>query len=177
MLKFKGILENTWFLVFSIVPLQQYKVIDMDIKEQVLSREQMKNLLSLGVDASAASHFYVRAVQMEGFQKNNCLDCDMAELKFSLQNHFPVAAAWKVESIPTFNSDEIVRLLPRIISIGGVKFGLVVNYGDNHIGYYSLQNNIIVHTLVEFDIKGRIIDALYDVLVWYFGEKDKFDIL
>ena len=138
----------------------------MKIEEQVLSIEQMKHLQELGVDTSDASMYWVRAKRIIGEQKNNCIDRDMGKWKLSLSKSMVLPAAWALESVPTYTTDDLIEKLYDKTGREGC-FEIISFYKMISYGYWESYDGKIWKLKKIISFSGEtLVEALYKLLCW-----------
>ena len=112
----------------------------MNIKEQVLSREQMAHLVELGVDTSDASMAWMS-------NSDNPKDNDWTiEIPNEFLEHY--------YQVPTYTIGDLIEKLPKSIE-GNC---LVINY---------IYSEIIYKDILHYDFEGvGLMTTLYAVLCW-----------
>ncbi|OJX63050.1 MAG: hypothetical protein BGO84_14190 [Dysgonomonas sp. 37-18] len=127
------------------------------MKNQVLSIEQMKSLIQLGIDTSKASMCWI---------KNT--DGDETENKYMLSVHNEWCYEMSCLSpIPTFTLQDILSILPRKIhdKITNRNAHLNIEYAENKVGISYLVGAYVM--VGDFrTINDNIINAAYSMLIW-----------
>ena len=119
----------------------------MEIKEQVLSREQMKHLQELGVDTSDASMCWVAGE-----------DADEVEWNLIIPNNFLLPY-----NIPTYTIGDLIEKLPKQIGW----YELSICWENECIEYDNWISEEVTDYIGDFNFENRpIIEALYDCLCW-----------
>lgn len=131
----------------------------MNIKEQVLSKEQMAYLRKLGIDTSDASMYW--------YHENSCGDRYWTLLPYDKDYGIDE------ETIATYTIGDLFNKLPHFIG----KYEFILEYRDlrnmggdiiTSIGYVytdcELNNNWLIH-LYESNIPLK--DMLYNLLCWF----------
>lgn len=113
----------------------------MTIKEQVLSREQMKHLQELGVDTSDASMCWVAGE-----------DADEGEWNLIIPNNFLLPY-----NIPTYTIGDLIEKLPKNID----KKTFTMSYLSVPSVGYSLSKHVMIPSQ-----QNGLVDALYSLLCW-----------
>ena len=124
----------------------------MNLKDQVLSIEQIKELQELEFDVEKyASMCWVTYTSDEPpYEK---------EYNLSILDEFCYESS-SLEPIPTLSIGDIIEVLPEIIH---KKYAL--NIGKNYVDYYD--DHFAINGYVEF----KLIDALFEMLKWCIKEK------
>ena len=124
----------------------------MEIKEQVLSIEQIKELQELGFDIEKyASMCWVTYTSDEDPYKK--------EYNLSILDEFCYESA-SLEPTPTMTIGDIIEVLPTKIG----KY--VFNINERDVSYYDSRTNILFYAY-----RYRFIDSLFDCLVWCIKQK------
>lgn len=120
----------------------------MEIKEQVLSIEQMKHLQELGVDTSDASMCWVAGEDTF---------TDEEEWNLCIPNHFLLPY-----NIPTYTTGDLIEKLPKTIGI----YHLMIDWNLMRIEYtnWSWQETVFRECFTLND--KPLINTLYDCLCW-----------
>ncbi|OYP67025.1 hypothetical protein [Prevotella sp. P2-180] len=120
----------------------------MEIKEQVLSIEQMKHLQELGVDTSDASMCWVAGEDTF---------TDEEEWNLCIPNHFLLPY-----NIPTYTTGDLIEKLPKTIGI----YHLMIDWNLMKIEYtnWSWQESVFREYFTLND--KPLINTLYDCLCW-----------
>ena len=114
----------------------------MEIKEQVLSREQMKHLQELGVDTSDASMCWAG----NDVVPNNGAASDLG-----------------YDGIPTYTTGDLIEKLPKQIGL----YELSICWENECIEYDNWIPEEVTDYIGDFNFENRpIIEALYDCLCW-----------
>lgn len=122
----------------------------MEIKEQVLSREQMKHLQELGVDTSDASMCWVAGE-----------DADEVEWNLIIPNNFLLPY-----NIPTYTIGDLIEKLPKHFYIKEAQISMVAINGS---GAFQVCYDKVPKSCKS---DGTIKNALYKLLCWV-AEKHK----
>ena len=115
----------------------------MTIKEQVLSREQMKHLQELGVDTSDASMCWVAGEDAS---------TDEGEWDLIIPNNFLLPY-----NIPTYTIGDLIEKLPKNID----KKTFTMSYLSVPSVGYSLSKHVMIPSQ-----QNGLVDALYSLLCW-----------
>lgn len=134
------------------------KNINMEIKDQVLSIEQMQHLKELGVDTSKASMCWWRRVRDFRGEKVE------GQWNLSFNKSYIVQNFEQNEDIPTFTFDDIFELLPKEITRkdNNEKAYLEIIFPNN--GVWEVTYAHI--TVLESFFNEKLIDAAYEMLCW-----------
>ena len=116
----------------------------MEIKEQVLSREQMKHLQELGVDTSDASMCWVAGE-----------DADEVEWNLIIPNNFLLPY-----NIPTYTIGDLIEKLPKHFYIKEAQISMVAINGS---GAFQVCYDKVPKSCKS---DGTIKNALYKLLCW-----------
>ena len=116
----------------------------MEIKEQVLSREQMKHLQELGVDTSDASMCWVAGE-----------DADEVEWNLIIPNNFLLPY-----NIPTYTIGDLIEKLPKHFYIKEAQISMVALNGS---GAFQVWYDKVPKSSKS---DGTIKNALYKLLCW-----------
>ena len=122
----------------------------MEIKEQVLSREQMRHLQELGVDTSDASMCWVAGE-----------DADEVEWNLIIPNNFLLPY-----NIPTYTIGDLIEKLPKHFYIKEAQISMVAINGS---GAFQVWYDKVPKSCKS---DGTIKNALYKLLCWV-AEKHK----
>ena len=116
----------------------------MDIKEQVLSREQMKHLQELGVDTSDASMCWVAGE-----------DADEVEWNLIIPNNFLLPY-----NIPTYTIGDLIEKLPKHFYMEESPINMCAINGSRafQAGYIKVPK--------VYKRDGNIKNTLYKLLCW-----------
>ena len=128
----------------------------MNIKNQVLSLEQVQELIDLGFDVEkyASMCWVTYTSDEEPYEK---------EYSLSILDEFCYESA-SLEPTPTMSIGDIIEVLPNLIIIERFLFRLEIN---NPSVYYTDR---IKNTGIYFYNKG-LIDNLFETLKWCIKEK------
>lgn len=119
----------------------------MEIKEQVLSREQMKHLQELGVDTSDASMCWVAGE-----------DADEVEWNLIIPNNFLLPY-----NIPTYTIGDLIEKLPKFIG----DYRLLIDWDSEIVYYQDWSGEEVLDHIGEYSFTDRpIVYTLYDCLCW-----------
>lgn len=123
----------------------------MKLKDQVLSIEQVQELLKLGFDIEKHSSmcWVAYTSDQEPYEK---------EYSLSILDEFCYESA-SLEPIPTMTIGDIIDILPIEID------EYVLDMNRKYVSYDSKQNNLY------YGYRHRFIDSLFDCLVWCIKEK------
>jgi phosphoenolpyruvate synthase/pyruvate phosphate dikinase len=123
----------------------------MKLEEQVLSIEQVQELLKLGFDIEKHSSmcWVAYTSDEEPYEK---------EYSLSILDEFCYESA-SLEPIPTMTIGDIIDILPIEID------EYVLNMNRKYVSYDSKQNSLY------YGYRHRFIDSLFDCLVWCIKEK------
>lgn len=120
----------------------------MNIKEQVLSREQMARLRELGVDTSDASMCWVQ------FTNSEMGEYDLDIYDGTLYKTMKTPGNFVNDIMPTYTIGDLIDKLPKAIE-GNC---LVINY---------IYSEIIYKDILHYDFEGVGLPiTLYAVLCW-----------
>lgn len=123
----------------------------MNIKEQVLSIEQVRELQELGFDVKkyASMCWIAYTSDEEPYEK---------EYSLSILDEFCYESA-SLEPIPTMTIGDIIDILPTEID------EYVLNMNRRYVSYDSRTTNLF------YAYRSRLIDNLFDCLVWCIKHK------
>ena len=119
----------------------------MNIKEQVLSIDQVQELQELGFDVE-------KYASMAFLNFSSCIPP-----KYSITNYQREIKS-KIDYIPTLTIGDIMDILPEKIS--EIYY---IEIGKSYIGYYENEE------CLDLFIDNRLINALFECLVWCIKEK------
>lgn len=131
------------------------------MSKQCLSIEKMKHLQALGLDTSKASAYWHRVVRM----RTN----DVVTNWFvSFSEPSQCLATMKVETVQTFTLQDILDLLPNLISNQEDENNYWLEFGtseeDNE--WWYIRYTSVYGTTVNYEEDEYLIDAAYEMLCW-----------
>lgn len=135
------------------------------MNHQILNIEQMQHLKELGLDTSKASAYWHRVVRMNTGEI-------VTNWFVSFSEPSPCLATMKVETIPTFTSDDIQSILPKVIKPKDYfycdTYYLYVDYQYNTVSYsyHIADEGLIEHKAFKIEEYGSLINTLYETLCW-----------
>lgn len=125
------------------------------MRNQILTIEQMKYLISIGIDTKNASMSYSIHRQIGNIYIKVGYDEDSPNIMFDI--------------VPAFTIQDIIDILPVSIKIENEEYWLEFSV-DEHIGgerIYYVQYRLIENgTCLELHSNILLINALYTMLVW-----------
>lgn len=128
------------------------------MKDQVLSVEQMKHLVKLGVDVSQASMCWVKMINDENSE----------EYQLSVHSEWCYEMSC-LSPIPTFTLQDVLNLLPEDINGYGLSW-----YINDDLFQYDKSNccdGLDILRSYSFNGNVSILDIAYQMLVWAIGNK------
>lgn len=134
--------------------------------DQVLNIEQMQHLKELGLDTSKASMCWRRKTRdWKGESKVG---------RWGLSFNQPIIVFYfeTYEDVPTFTSDDIQAILPKVIKPKDYfycdTYYLYVDYQYNTVSYsYHIANEgLIEHKAFKIEEYGSLLNTLYETLCW-----------
>ena len=145
----------------------------MNMKNQVLSINQMRHLKDLGLDTSKASMCWLKDLTKE-IAEGKEVDITIGwDLDFNNPDFYKYE--W-MEGIPTFTLQDILDLLPKEISRDGCTWSasLYIDYENNRIAYGN-TDRYGFEVFLETKIENNLIDAAYKKLCWLKENDIKFE--
>ena len=132
-----------------------------NMRNQVLSIEQMQTLKNLGVDTSKASIYWIK--QVNGIDIADHMD---GEPFLGLHNgeQLMCAGFMRFETIPTFTLYDIIQMLPDSIEINGVTCYL--GFNKDFIEYISDFED---QSFILFG--DNMLENMYKILIWLLENK------
>ena len=138
----------------------------MKIEDQVLSIEQVRELLKLGFDIEKHSSMCWVAYTS---------DEEPYEKEYSLSTHdIYCYESSSLEPIPTLSIGDIMDILPKVINSHGIEYGRNADYGLSLIylnKYYIRYIGIHISLALIIFESYNLIDVLFEALKWCIKEK------
>lgn len=130
------------------------------MEELVLTVEQCKHLISLGLDISDANfcHHHYKNDYEDYFKIEKLSDC---KREYFIDNYKFLK---DIDIVPTYTLHEIFEKLPDHIVYNNKYYSLIINFNECWIVCISVENNKYILNI--YSLIGDILKASYDMLCW-----------
>ena len=140
----------------------------MNLKDQVLSINQVQELQELGFDVSKYATLYWASC--DGCSSANCFERQILELNISKSK----CCVNQTNIIPTLTIGDIMDILPKVINSHGIEYGRNADYGLSLIylnKYYIRYIGIHISLALIIFESYNLIDVLFEALKWCIQNK------